>query len=263
MLVVLRPDTVKRTGLGRIVSVAAATVPAMTPEPCCPVMELRQYTLRPGQREVLIELFDRELVEPQEKLGMRIVGQFRDLDRPDRFVWLRGFADMQTRLAGLTAFYGGPAWKAHAAAANATMLDVDDVLLLRPAGDNTAFPRSTRAHAGAAVITVTVYPVPDSAAEQELLEFLHARVDPTLFAAGRHPLAELRTEPAVNTFPALPVRESEHVVVRLARYPTLVAYQDYCRRVGDSVTCWNDLADRLAGPPQRLRLQPTPGSRLH
>ena len=100
VLVVLRPDTVKRTGLGRIVSVAAATVPAMTPEPCCPVMELRQYTLRPGQREVLIELFDRELVEPQEALGMRIVGQFRDLDRPDRFVWLRGFADMQTRLAG-------------------------------------------------------------------------------------------------------------------------------------------------------------------
>jgi NIPSNAP len=138
---------VKRTGLGRIVSVAAATVPTMTPEPCCPVMELRQYKLRPGQREVLIELFDRELVEPQEALGMRIVGQFRDLDRPDRFVWLRGFADMQTRLAGLTAFYGGPAWKAHAAAANATMLEVDDVLLLRPAGDNTAFPRSTRAHA--------------------------------------------------------------------------------------------------------------------
>jgi hypothetical protein len=31
-----------------------------------PVVELRQYTLRPGQRDVLIDLFDRELVESQE-----------------------------------------------------------------------------------------------------------------------------------------------------------------------------------------------------
>src|SRR5687767_14085568 len=61
---------------------------------CCPVVELRQYTLHPGQRDVLIELFEREFVETQEAEGMRIVGQFRDLDNPDRFVWLRGFPDM-------------------------------------------------------------------------------------------------------------------------------------------------------------------------
>ena len=57
-----------------------------------PVVELRQYTLRPGQRDVLIGLFDREFVESQEAAGMAIVGQFRDLDDPDRFVWIRGFA---------------------------------------------------------------------------------------------------------------------------------------------------------------------------
>ena len=49
-----------------------------------PVVELRQYTLRPGQRDVLIDLFDREFVESQEATGMAIVGQFRDLDDPDR-----------------------------------------------------------------------------------------------------------------------------------------------------------------------------------
>ena len=59
-----------------------------------PVLELRQYTLRAGQRDVLIDLFDRELVETQEAVGMSVVGQFRDLDRPDRFVWLRGVTDM-------------------------------------------------------------------------------------------------------------------------------------------------------------------------
>lgn len=243
---------------------AAATVRAMTPAPCSPVVELRQYTLRPGRREVLVELFDRELVEPQEALGMRVVGQFRDLDRPDRFVWLRGFADMDSRHEGLTAFYGGPSWKAHATAANATMVDSDDVLLLRPAAEDAAFPRSTGAHAGSAVITATVHPVRDTAAEEDLLEFLHAEVDPTLLAAGRRPLAELRTEPAQNTFPALPVREGEHVVVRFARYPTAAAYESYRRHVAADSAPWrDDLLARLTGPPQALRLQPTPGSRLH
>ena len=101
---------------------------------CCPVVELRQYTLRHGQRDVLIELFDREFIESQEAVGMELIGQFRDLDRPERFVWMRGFPDMQRRREALEAFYGGPVWKTHAAAANATMVDVDDVLLLRPIG---------------------------------------------------------------------------------------------------------------------------------
>ena len=81
---------------------------------CCPVIELRQYTLKPGQRDVLIELFEREFIETQETVGMRLIGQFRDRDRPDRFVWMRGFADMPSRAIALAAFYGGPTWMASA-----------------------------------------------------------------------------------------------------------------------------------------------------
>src|SRR5438132_9006182 len=106
---------------------------------CCPVVELRQYALHPGKRDVLIDLFDREFVETQEALGVKIIGQFRDLDHPDRFVWLRGFGDMTSRAKALTDFYGGPIWKAHREAANATMIDSDNVLLLRPARPTSGF----------------------------------------------------------------------------------------------------------------------------
>src|SRR4051812_31354934 len=82
-------------------------------ETCCPIVELRQYTLKHNQRDVLIELFEREFVESQETTGLRLIGQFRDTERPDRFVWLRGFPDMPARAASLDAFYGGPVWKAH------------------------------------------------------------------------------------------------------------------------------------------------------
>jgi hypothetical protein len=72
----------------RLSSVRAVTVIADR------VVGLRQYTLVPDRRDELIELFDRELIETQEKCGMRILGQFRDLDEPDQFVWLRSFVDL-------------------------------------------------------------------------------------------------------------------------------------------------------------------------
>ncbi|PYQ18275.1 MAG: hypothetical protein DMF79_15470 [Acidobacteria bacterium] len=122
---------------------AAAATPRAT---CCPVIELRQYTLHPGQRDSLIALFDREFVETQEATGMRVIAQFRDLDRPDVFTWLRGFPDMPTRTASLGAFYGEPVWAAHRAAANATMVSTDNVRLLRPSRGLGRLVRNRRRH---------------------------------------------------------------------------------------------------------------------
>ncbi|WP_067812433.1 NIPSNAP family protein [Actinomadura kijaniata] len=152
------------------------------------VIELRQYTLRPGRRDELIDLFEREFVEAQEECGMRIVGTFRDLDDPDRFVWVRSFADLETRLKALTAFYGGPVWAAHRERANATMLDVSDARLLSPVRDFTV-PGSRPGH-GAEPPGTT----------------LTAVVEPP--SAPRRPgaLAVLETLDAENDFPRLPVR---------------------------------------------------------
>ncbi|MEU0513212.1 NIPSNAP family protein [Amycolatopsis sp. NPDC006125] len=95
------------------------------------LFELRQYTLHPGRRDELVALFDREFVESQAEVDMRVYGQFRDLDDPDRFVWIRGFPDASRRAESLAAFYERhPAWLKHREAANATMADSDDVLLL-------------------------------------------------------------------------------------------------------------------------------------
>ena len=66
----------------------------------CPVVELRQYTTHPGTRDTLVRVFEQHLIEDQERCGMRVLGQFRDLGDPDRFVWLRGFADMERAHAG-------------------------------------------------------------------------------------------------------------------------------------------------------------------
>src|SRR5258708_19620375 len=69
---------------------------------CSPIIDLRQYTLYPGTRDTFVELFDREFVGTQDTVGMRIIGQFRDIGAPNRFVWLNGFHDMPTPDHALT-----------------------------------------------------------------------------------------------------------------------------------------------------------------
>lgn len=104
---------------------------------CCAIVEIRQYTLFPGQRDVLIDLFDRYFVEAQADLGMTIIGEFRVLDNPNRFFWIRGFPSMEARGEYLLAFYHGAVWETHRSAANTTMVDSDNVLLLHPASEKS------------------------------------------------------------------------------------------------------------------------------
>lgn len=227
------------------------------------VIELRQYTLRPGQREVLIELFDREFVETQEATGMRVLGQFRDTDRPDRFVWLRGFADMPARFAALTSFYTGPTWKAHAAAANATMIDTDDVLLLRPAraGTMVDLDPSVRGTPASSVVVATIHYLP-APPDDELVRFFDGTVLPLLEKAGATPLALLQTEYAENDFAGLPVRTGEHVLIVLTSFPGPDAHAAHEDRLG-ALPEWRDTVQpRLPGKVERLTLTPTDRSML-
>ena len=205
----------------------------MQPSPFS-VIELRQYSLHRGRRDDLVELFEREFITTQDAVGLHVLGIFRDAERDDRFVWLRGFTDMLARQRGLQAFYGGPVWQAHRAAANATMIDSSDVLLLRP---------------------LTPLPVPGSGPAQPwqaVICALAGEPDDSLRAVLRNDrgAAWFETETAANTFPALPVREGERVIVGLAR--------------GDAPPlAWPDLLSRqLAQAVQRLQLLPTPRSPL-
>ncbi|WP_214413909.1 NIPSNAP family protein [Sphaerisporangium fuscum] len=239
----------------------------------CPVVELRQYTLHPGQRDVLIDLFDREFVESQEAVGATVLGQFRDLDDPDRFVWLRGFEDMSRRAKALESFYGGPVWRAHRDEANATMIDSDDVLLLRPASVRGGFPVPVGARPAPgeparfppSLVLATIWYGRDPF-DASFVEFFQQRVRPVLAETGGEPLAYLQSEHAPNTFPALPVRTNEEVFVWFARFTDEGHIDRHLNRLQRSER-WHEqvlpnLSKRWARTPQRLRLAPTERSIL-
>jgi hypothetical protein len=233
----------------------------------CRVVEFRQYTLRPGQRDVLIELFDREFVESQEAVRMRVIGQFRDLDDRDRFVWLRGFADMAARARALQAFYGGPVWAAHRSVANATMVDSDNVLLLRAAWPGSGI-RCTPARAPLgvtqaprgvlrAIVLHLVQP-----ASVELLDFCRERLGKLLRDGGALWHGWYVTEPAENDFPRLPVREGEHVLLALAMFADDAACERFVGGGAWEREAMPTLSRWFAAPAPALPLAPPARSAL-
>ena len=233
------------------------------------VLELRQYTLQSGRRDELIALFEREFVEPQEEAGAHILGTFRDLDDPDRFVWLRGFADLSTRADALGCFYGGPAWQRHRDAANATMVDSDNVLLLRSlasdAGLETALlPRlavgATQAAGG--VFTIALCPL-RAPADAALIHAFDQCVHPWWVGVGGDLLACWVTETAANNFPRLPVREGEPHIAWLTRFDDEAAQQRHAALLRAS-GCLERAEWRayLRGTATQLRLAPTSRSAL-
>jgi hypothetical protein len=238
----------------------------------CPIVELRQYTLYPGKRNILIELFEREFVETQEAVGMTLIGQFRDLDDPDRFVWLRGFADMASRALALAAFYGGPAWCSHRDAANATMIDSDNVLLLRPLDVPEGFicDPIDRPPAGShgrdeELVVITLWYCAALAIEG-FANFFAQQLAPLLAECAAPVAASFVTEYSNNSFPALPVREGEHILASVACFADHQAYARHVAALTHSMpwraTHAEALTRYLVRPAETLRLAPTPRSLL-
>ncbi len=210
---------------------SARHTPEQTEKTCCPILELRQYLHQPGRRDDFIALFDEYFIEEQEHYGAFILGQFRDRTHPDRFVWLRGFPDMQTRLTALEGFYhASPIWQAHRPVANDMISDVSNVFLLRPARVTTGFcfdpanrPMRGAPELAGGVIIVTIYTF-DAPVDPRFVDFFENAMIPLLREAGAAPVGQFVTEPGENTFLELPVREVENVFVWFASFADEAAY---------------------------------------
>jgi len=220
---------------------------------------------------VLVDVFDDNFVEGQEAVGMRIVGQYRDLGDPDRFVWLRSFSDMESRQKALTAFYSGPVWKTHGRLAAGTMVDSDNVLLLRPLRPDTAFapsafelpPSGTRGPGKGVLVASIVYIERNT--PSEFGEFFEQQLKPHWQQAGGAVIAQLVSEHSTNTYPALPVREKEDVFVWFSLFPDQAAVDKQQRALAQSME-WRAAAGQLTAwthhTIEMLRLEPTARSRL-
>jgi hypothetical protein len=233
----------------------------------CAVIELRQYITYPGTRDTLITLFEREFIESQEAVGIKVLGQFRDFNDTHRFTWMRGFPSMAARKQSLGDFYFGALWKTWRSEANATLYDNDDVLLLRPASPGMGFaPAAGQRPAAGNVapqdgfVVATLYYFKQDVSSDFIATF-NAELAPVFQRSGAQILGRFVSEKSVNTFEQLPVRENVNVFVWFARFADRAAYDRYNAQLAQDGR-WRDqlfssLYKSLLRPPEILMLDPT------
>ena len=73
--------------------------------------ELRQYRMKPGQRDAWVKLMEEEIVPFQTSKGMVIAAMFCGEEDKDLFVWLRRFESEEERERLYDAVYQSDTWK--------------------------------------------------------------------------------------------------------------------------------------------------------
>jgi quinol monooxygenase YgiN len=230
------------------------------------VIELRNSRLAEGTTGAFMRYFEDHFLFSQRDEGMHVLGQFAVVGDPTRFVWIRGFADMQARLRGLSRFYAGPVWQARRAEANAMIREHHDVHLLRPLGSIGAVTGSrsleSRAPEPAGVVrpdtglVVVDFHRGDPEALDDVADVFDRNVRPALVRYGHRVLGHFVTERMTNDYPRLPVIQDP------ALFVVLSAYRDHehhasLRADPASRAAADELRARSTGDPTTLVLRPT------
>lgn len=223
------------------------------------IFELRRYRLKPGTHATLTDLFEREFIAPQQDVGITLWGPYHDLDDANAFVWFRSFANMNQRTEALQTFYGGPVWQEHRNVANSTMVNSDNVLLLKAADESEPSLCAGELFSGG-LVEVTICSLAPHMAEA-FAAYFALDVRPLLEQCGAKIEATFVTETAANGFPRLPVREGETVFVWVSSYADEAAWRRYCDRL-EADSNWRNsifpaLDEKLWQPMQSARLVPT------
>src|SRR6185369_15762477 len=137
----------------------------------------------------------------------------------------------------------------HREAANACIVDSDNVLLLRPVHGRPfeldARPPPGEMENARGIVVATIYYF-DAPVDDEFLAFFEREIRPELLETGAQVRSAFVTESSTNNF-RLPVREGEQVFVWLAGFSDLVAYQQHVAALANLVN-WRD---RIAGDLSR------------
>ncbi len=230
-----------------------------------PVLELRRYVVKPGERERFARRFEGYFPEAFQQLGAVIHGQFKERKDGSRFTWLRGFPSYEARAEMTGEFYSGWLWKEHAAQMNAMMSAVDDVLLLRPLENGRGvalLPAVDPAQAGdgaRGVVAAQVFAV--KAGQVEAFARLAEATFGGYRAAGAREAGVLATLEAPNNFPRLPVRSDGPYLVWLGILRDEAALARFTSLAGAWLPSLS-AAGQLRGEPELLILDPTHRSRL-
>ena len=230
------------------------------------VIELRNYLIKPGMLEHFIDFYEAVLVSLQEDFTMTTLGQFRLEGQADRFVFMRGFEDLEARLRAETYFYEGPVWAKFGPVPNSLIEEYHNVHLLRPLGEigELTCGRSTReVMAGLAdgtlgpetgSVVVDLYRA-KSGLRERLVEAFQNEIAPAYEHASIQTRGAFVAEMGRNEFTRHPAIQDPDELVVITAY----ASRDACRDQRAQVRPQVEAATKglLVAAPESLVLRPT------
>ena len=95
------------------------------------LFELRNYRMRPGQREQWVKYMEEVIIPFQVSRGMVIVGSFVGDEDPELYVWIRRVEDDQDRQRLYQAVYESDRWKDEISPPIPGMIDREAMVITR------------------------------------------------------------------------------------------------------------------------------------
>jgi hypothetical protein len=230
------------------------------------VIELRRYTIQPGERDHFALYFESYFPEAFEQLGSLIYGHFLERDNPAGFTWIRGFHDLEAQATADAAFYGGPLWREHGPTMNDRLIDHTNVLLLRPLHPERGL-----------LVLPAVDPVYERQGSQGVVVahlFAVKAESATSFArqaeeacamyrtAGAREAGVLVTLDEANRYPSLPVRTDGPFFVWLGIVQDNQAVAERVLPLAEQISQSLARTGQLRAVPEIIVLDPTSRSRM-
>jgi hypothetical protein len=194
------------------------------------------------------------------ELGGYTVGQFRLNGDEDRFVWMRGFRDMQSRFNFLNAFYlNSPVWKKYRSDANGMIVNSDNVYLLRPLEINSLTVDDAERRFGKkkAVVVVDFY-VCNSTLDKTIALFKKDYI-PFLKSLEVNDVTFWVSEMSENDFPRLPVFQDKNLLVSITVFQNEQEAKAKLKRIDSPISKLDNSMKELITTRTRLTLYPTNG----
>jgi hypothetical protein len=185
------------------------------------VLELRNYLLKPNTLDEFGKYFSSRFEAPMNELGGYTLGKFNIRNVSDRFVWFRGFADMQARVKFLNDFYiNSVTWKKFGPGANNMMINSDNVYLLKPLTEGV----TTDLLATNDRITVVDFYICNSTLDK-VIDLFNKRYIEFLKTLNINNTTLWVSEMRENDFPRLPVFQDKNLLVQITNYATEKEYE--------------------------------------
>jgi hypothetical protein len=229
-----------------------------------PVVELRRYAIKPGERDRFAACFDAYFPEAFQQIGGIVFGQGNERRNDTRFTWLRGFPSYDARAEGMWALYNGPVWREHAERMNDRLEDADNVLFLRPLAEGRGLKVLPAVDAGgeraSGILVLQIMAVKEG--QVEALAAVAEESFAAYHAAGAREAGVLVTLDRPNNFPRHAMRTDGPFLVWIGIVKDEVLLKERVAPLADRAARSLGASGLLREDPELVVIDPSRRSRL-